>query len=117
MERIIGDGVMSRLPHWRVDLKGFQVQFFVQLIENVALIGVRLGDPHHKWRLRNRAVSAAMTSLKPPIAYRMIRTARLSNDMVVCDPMCGIGTIPIEGAVHKPGCFHLGMQIIDFITL
>lgn len=59
-------------------------------------VGFRLGQrPLHRrpYKVRNRP-----GSLKPPVAYLMALLARVQSGDAVFDPMCGVGTIPIETA-------------------
>jgi tRNA (guanine6-N2)-methyltransferase len=59
-------------------------------------VGVRLGkSPLHRraYKVRNRP-----GSLKPPVAYCLVLLAGIRPGETVLDPMCGVGTIPIEAA-------------------
>ena len=49
--------------------------------------------------LRHFAISAR---LRCSTAWSMLRLARLRPGDVICDPMCGVGTIPLEAAATQP---------------
>ncbi|MCP4341097.1 MAG: hypothetical protein GY799_19965 [Desulfobulbaceae bacterium] len=40
------------------------------------------------------------TTLRSTICYGMLRMAELRPGEIVCDPLCGGGSIPIEGALE-----------------
>lgn len=55
-----------------------------------------------------RSVEFGYTTLQTYIAAALVRCARIQPGHVVVDPMCGVGTIPIEGALDVPHAMFLG---------
>lgn len=70
---------------------------FSLIIENEKVFfGLRLfKEPLHKRAFKKFTLPA---SLKSNLAFAMLDLADVSQEDVVLDPMCGIGTIPIEAA-------------------
>ena len=99
----IGDGVVQRFG-WPVRLTEYDLEIVAHLTEDVLLLGLTL-TPESLYR-RHRAV-LGRTALKPSIAYAMARLTRIQAGEVLMDPMCGVGTIPIEAALAWPEAFHL----------
>lgn len=95
IQKAAGQAIVDKY-HKRVDLKGYQVEVIVDVVGRRCWVGVNLTrDPLHKRFMRPFDHKAA---LKPPLAYAMLRMARIEPGMVLLDPMCGGGTIPIEAA-------------------
>lgn len=70
----------------------FVIFFFFNFLDTV-LISLKLT----KVSLHNRSlVQLGPTSLRPTIAYNMLRLAKIKAGEVVVDPLCGGGSIPIE---------------------
>lgn len=71
----------------------------VDVHDDGCLVGLRLSTD-----TLNRAVRVVPgpASLKPPIAYCLVRLAEPRPDGVFVDPMCGAGTIALERALHGP---------------
>ena len=66
-----------------------------------ALLGLRLAErPLHR---RSYKAESPRGSLHPPVAFAMAMLAELRAGLVVVDPACGAGTIPIECARQTPG--------------
>ncbi|KAG0084404.1 THUMP domain-containing protein 3 [Podila epicladia] len=52
------------------------------------------------------------TSLKIEIAYTLLAMAGPTTGDIVLDVCAGVGTIPIVGAIHFPGSFFAGSEIV-----
>ncbi len=115
-----------------MDLKQFQLEVYVNATEDYLLVGISL----HEERLSKRSHIHGL-GLKASIAYAMcrqahwpifiykqmallttatnlsleFRTAGIRDGSVVLDPMCGGGTILIEGAIEWPRAHFIGGDI------
>ena len=71
---------------------------FFLLIENAdVFFGLRLfKDPLHKRSFKKYSMPA---SLKSNIAYAMLELIDVNQEDVFLDPMCGVGSIPLEAAM------------------
>ncbi|XP_064633571.1 tRNA (guanine(6)-N2)-methyltransferase THUMP3-like [Lineus longissimus] len=90
--------------HWNVDLTNFDIEILLRVEDDkvralLALTKKSLGKRHIS--------QFGPTSLKATIAYCMLRMCNIKDGDVVCDPMCGGGSIPIEGAVSWPNAHHI----------
>jgi 23S rRNA G2445 N2-methylase RlmL len=74
-----------------------------------ALLGLRLAErPLHR---RSYKTESPRGSLHPPVAFAMAMLAELRAGLVVLDPACGAGTIPIECARNTPGISAVASDI------
>lgn len=77
-------------------LADLNVRLFIE--HQTALVGVRLGSTALHERSYKRAHQTG--SLKPPVAAAIAALAGVAPGRRVLDPCCGVGTIPIEAALH-----------------
>jgi len=82
---------------WRLDLRDPILEVRIDLEEDRALLGLKLSS--EKMRNRSYKVVNLPASLKPTVAYCMMLLSTPSSTDVFVDPMCGVGTIPIERAL------------------
>lgn len=82
-------------------------------LRNVMVLSVELfGEAAVRQRNRiERPGFQPITSLAPHLAYLVVRCADVRDGLVVLDPMCGVGTLPIEAAAEWPGCRPVGVDI------
>ncbi|OUM58325.1 hypothetical protein PIROE2DRAFT_64487 [Piromyces sp. E2] len=59
---------------------------------------------------RNRC-KFGRTSLRPTVAYCISRFSNIQSGMIVVDPCCGVGTIPIEASCLCPTAMYYGGDI------
>ncbi|NOZ29643.1 MAG: methyltransferase domain-containing protein [Chloroflexi bacterium] len=95
----LGTGLVRRFG-WPVRLKDFDLEVMAYLQGDELTLGITL-TPGGLYR-RER-VAWGRTALKGSIAYAMVRLARVRPGDLLVDPMCGVGTIPIEAALAWPG--------------
>ncbi|XP_067684651.1 tRNA (guanine(6)-N2)-methyltransferase THUMP3-like [Haliotis asinina] len=97
-------GAVQNYFGWNVDMKNFDVEVILNIewTDMSVCIGLTKGSLHH----RNITVFGA-TTLRPTIACNMLRLCKIQPGDVVCDPMCGSGSIPIQAARGWPEAFHL----------
>jgi 23S rRNA G2445 N2-methylase RlmL len=85
---------------WQISRQDPILEMRIDLEEDSALLGLKLSD--EIMRLRAYKVSHLPASLKPTVAYCMALLSNPSARDVFVDPMCGVGTIPIERAFAGP---------------
>lgn len=73
----------------------YQVQFFIHK-DTVTLVIDTTGAGLHKRGYRSNSTEAP---IKETLAAGIVDLARIRADSVVCDPMCGSGTLVIESAL------------------
>lgn len=83
----------------------YQIEFFI-LKDNVTLMIDLSGEPLHK---RGYRPQAGIAPLRETLAAALAKYACLKEDILLWDPFCGSGTIPIEAAMimtnTAPGAF------------
>ncbi|CAL1531344.1 unnamed protein product, partial [Lymnaea stagnalis] len=95
---------------WPVDLKDFDIEVLLNIENEEVTVSLALT----KMSLHNRnLVAFGPTTLRATICYNMLRLCRIKNGDFICDPMCGTGAIPIEGAMNWVNCFHFGGDCHD----
>jgi len=106
----LGFGIGNRFTKWKVDLKNYELEFVLHIHQDTAVIGLCLAQELSN---RNRAppLFDVVTALRPSTAYLLCQYADIRPYMTVCDPMCGIGTIPIEGSLSHPNVKFIGGDI------
>ena len=77
----------------------YQVEFFL-FCDEVTLMIDTSGVPLHK---RGYRPTAGDAPLRETLAAAMVRMARPREDVLLWDPFCGSGTIPIEAALLMTG--------------
>lgn len=109
VQKAAGQAIVERYGK-KVDLKGYEVEVIVDVIGRRCWVGVNMTrDSLHK---RFERPFDHMAAIKPPLAYAMLRMARIEPGMALLDPMCGGGTIPIEAAqVYGPRIRIYGSDI------
>ncbi|XP_064486584.1 tRNA (guanine(6)-N2)-methyltransferase THUMP3-like isoform X2 [Ornithodoros turicata] len=97
-------GAINDTFHWGVDMKNFDIEVVLNISEEQVYVclGITRGSLHHR-----NLDQFGPTSLRCTIAYSMLRLCEIKKGDIVCDPMCGGGSIPIEAAVNWPDTFVL----------
>ncbi len=93
VERAVNEKFNKR---WKLVEDDAQVEFWLHLVNNMAVIGLRLSDK----TMRHRAykLEHLPASLRPTIAYALVWVSGIEDNDVFLDPMCGAATILIERA-------------------
>lgn len=95
VQRAAGQAIVDRYGN-KVDLKNYDVEVRVDVVENWCLVGISVTrESLHKRKYR---VFEHPAALRPTIAYAMVRLAEPKPGNVFVDPMAGGGTILIEAA-------------------
>uniref|UniRef100_A0A5S6R132 THUMP domain-containing protein n=1 Tax=Trichuris muris TaxID=70415 RepID=A0A5S6R132_TRIMR len=99
----LGAAVVDKFG-WKVDLVNFDMEVLLSIDWRRARIGLALTD--RSLALRN-LVSCGPTAMKATIAYGLLRLCKLQDNEIVCDPLCGCGSIVLEAASCWPNCQYL----------
>ncbi len=73
----------------------YQIEFFI-LNDNVSMMIDTSGAGLHKRGYRSLAGAAP---LRETLAAAMVKLSRMRDNVIICDPLCGSGTIAIEAAM------------------
>ncbi len=73
----------------------YQIEFFI-LNDNVSLMIDTSGAGLHK---RGYRALAGAAPLRETLAAAMVKLSRMRDNVIICDPLCGSGTIAIEAAM------------------
>lgn len=90
---------------WRVDLEHPDIDIWVEVRGDRAVVGVRLSSDEMSRRSR---VAHGVASLKPTVAHAMCLLSGPAPNEVFLDPMCGAGTILVERESALPGASIVG---------
>ncbi|XP_014676624.1 PREDICTED: THUMP domain-containing protein 3-like [Priapulus caudatus] len=97
-------GAINDFFRWKVDLKNFDIEVVLNIEDQRGYVTLALT----KATLGKRNINHfGPTTLKSTIAYCMLRMSGIKDGDVVCDPMGGGGSIPIEGAICWPNAHFL----------
>ncbi|KAK3273854.1 hypothetical protein CYMTET_17927 [Cymbomonas tetramitiformis] len=93
--------------NWPVDLKRYQCEVVGVMLESSFVCGLHLTTlqtslkgnlPAEK--VAHYVAAERRVSLRPSTAFLLLSLARIQPGEIVLDPMAGVGTIPIEAAIH-----------------
>lgn len=73
----------------------YQIEFFI-LNDRATLMIDTSGEGLHK---RGYRANAGIAPLRETLAAAMVKLSRPRDNVIICDPMCGSGTIAIEAAL------------------
>ena len=101
---------VGRLLGWRPQMVGFEVQAVGILLQHELVMGISLsledkGFRRGKMQVEPRPLlpRADVTArLRSSTAYLLLQLAQLQPGDVLLDPMCGVGTLPLEAAATAP---------------
>lgn len=105
---------LSKLTKWSFRdhaISGEKADVTVRImIEDNALF-VGLSFCPYPLRKRSYKVNTYPGTLNPTVAYAMCQLAKIDANDVILDPMCGMGTIPIEACISFPHRKIIGLDI------
>jgi len=110
----VGGAVQDKF-HWGVKMKESDLDVTLNCDIDQVYLGIRLTSKSlHKGRQNGgRTITHfGPTTLRPTICAGLVRLAKVLPGEVVLDPMCGGGSIPLEGELISQGMF-LGGEIHD----
>ena len=105
----LGSGVGDSTG-WKVNLKSFNTEVVLEIHEDDATVGLVLYSDLHR---RNRTANSGnwKTALNASFAYCFVKSLDIKPGQIICDPMCGIGTLPIEAALDWKDASYIGGDI------
>ncbi|XP_076468706.1 uncharacterized protein LOC143299408 [Babylonia areolata] len=84
---------------WGVDMTNYNIEVMLTIDNFEVSVGLTLTpESLHKRNL----VAFGVTTLRPTICHNMLRMVKIRPGHVVCDPLCGTGSISIQGALSFP---------------
>lgn len=89
---------------WNVDLNNYDIELVLCIESRDIRVGISLTN---RSLHRRHITHFGKTTLRPTIAYGMLRMCKIMCGETVCDPMCGGGSIPIEAALGWTAAHHL----------
>lgn len=96
---------------WRVDCKNFDIEVIALVHGDMLTVGVVILDNmHHRWR---HPLCDYKTKLMPSIAHLLVRACDPKPGQILWDPLCGVGTVPIEAAEAWPSLYVYGSDISE----
>jgi len=108
VQQMVGGRVQEKFQ-WPVSCKNYDLEFTINCDVNQVYCGINLTNIS----LFNRTVTHfGPCTLKPPISASLVMLAQLEPGDIVLDPMCGGGTISLEGCQMGPH-YHIGGEIHD----
>ncbi|KAK3102189.1 hypothetical protein FSP39_009469 [Pinctada imbricata] len=101
-------GAVNEYFGWNVSMKNFDIEVVLNIEETDLRVCLALTkESMHKRNI----ISFGPTTLRPTIAFCLLRLCKIKEGDVVCDPMCGTGSIPIQASLGWPGSYHLCGEI------
>lgn len=89
-------------------MKNFDIEVILTVNDDDVSVSIALT----KTSLHRRLITDfGPTTLRPTTAYNMLRLCKIQDGEVVCDPMCGSGSIPIQAAVCWPKAINICGEI------
>lgn len=94
--------------NWLIDLTNHNLEIILQIQENDVYVGLSLNrvSKHHR-----NITHFGPTTLRATVCYNMLRLCDPKPGDIVVDPLCGGGSIPIEGGLEFPGIYFIGGDI------
>lgn len=97
-------GALQDYFNWIPKMKDYDLEIIVNIRETEILINISLTSV--SLHLRN-ITHFGPTTLRPTIAYNMLASCDIKIGDIVCDMMCGGGSIPIECSIHWPHSYTI----------
>ncbi|CAH1779600.1 unnamed protein product [Owenia fusiformis] len=103
-------GILQDYFGWNVSMKQFDIEVVLNITGPKAYVTVGLTkQSRHKRHISH----FGPTTLRPTICFSMLYICQIQPGDVVCDPMCGGGSLPIEAAINWPQSVHICGDIHD----
>jgi tRNA (guanine6-N2)-methyltransferase len=109
LEEAAAKAISLRYRKWKRVEDDSAIEVWIQLLDQTALIGLRLTD--RTMRHRDYKAASLPGSLRPTIAAAAILLSKPTDTDVFLDPNCGAGTILLERAFYGPYQNLLGGDI------
>ena len=106
VQKLVGGRVQEKF-NWPVNCKNYDLEFTINCDVKQVYCGINLNNII----LFNRTgTHIGPCTLRPPILASLVMLAKLEVGDVVLDPMCGGGTISLEGCQMGPH-YHIGAEL------
>ena len=106
VQKLVGGRVQEKF-NWPVNCKNYDLEFTINCDVKQVYCGINLNNIS----LFNRTgTHIGPCTLRPPILASLVMLAKLEVGDVVLDPMCGGGTISLEGCQMGPH-YHIGAEL------
>ncbi|XP_052068135.1 tRNA (guanine(6)-N2)-methyltransferase THUMP3-like [Mytilus californianus] len=102
-------GAVYNYFKWNVSMKEFDIEVMLYIDSNDVRVGLALTRQSLH---RRHTIAFGPTTLRPTIAYNMLRMCKIQPGEIICDPMCGSGVIPIQAALYWPEGTYLAGEIV-----
>jgi len=104
ISKAVASSVVKKMG-WKVELKHHELEIYVNLSEKELLVGLPLSkNPLSKRTYMKRH------GLRCSLAWVLAKMGSILPGNIVCDPMCGLGTILIEAAISWPLATYIGID-------
>ena len=118
----IGEGVLTKQPHWKVNLTEMVSEIIAVVLNETLLLGIHLRHPDHKAFAKSKfptevrkpvlsltsSSSGSMSpSLRPSSAYVILSLLEARPNELMVDATCSFGTCLVE-ASYGYGCVAIG---------
>lgn len=101
-------GKIHDMYSWNPKMKDFDIEVVINCDIDQVYLAIALTNKS----LFNRTMThLGQVSLKPTISAALVRLAKAVPGDIVLDPMCGGGSIPLEGSLMNTGAYFLGGEI------
>lgn len=108
--KVVGSAIQERFPQMKVSLDDPDIVFYAELVGRDFRFAVDL-TPFTSLRDRGYRVYVHPSSLNPIVARAMCRLSGLKEGETLVDPMCGSGTIVVEGLLEIPSARGIGFDV------
>lgn len=98
-------GYLQDKFNWIVDLSNYDLEIILEINNEEVYAGIALNKMSNHFR---NIKFFGVTTLRATICYNMLRLCNVQPGEFVIDPMCGSGSIPIEGGLAFPKIYFLG---------
>lgn len=106
---IFGGRIQDKF-NWLVNLSHYDIDVNLEIIHNDAYIGISLNlESNHRRNIQ----FFGPTTLRATICYNLLRLCDPKPGDIIVDPLCGVGSIPIEGSKAYSNAFNVGGEIHD----
>ena len=92
------EALVERHGYRRGETSDYDVAFRLDVVDEEALLSIKLTPPAFRFRGRAREFSRA--ALRPTVAHALVWLSQPEPDDVFLDPFCGSGTLAIERAAY-----------------
>uniref|UniRef100_A0A8C6U4S5 THUMP domain containing 3 n=1 Tax=Neogobius melanostomus TaxID=47308 RepID=A0A8C6U4S5_9GOBI len=97
-------GAVQEHFQWKADMTKFDIEVLLNIHNEEVVIGIALTEES----LHRRNISHfGPTTLRSTLCYGMLRLCKPQPSDIILDPMCGTGTIPLEGAIEFRNAFYI----------